>query len=158
MSKKSVIAVLMMIFSFSVISIYSTYAYNNEVMPLDKSESDYNLIYSISEKSNKQITVNKDETKFVDISLTNTYENTVKYGMFYYSVSPEVLPEGVVVTLADTSVDPLQNIIRTNESKSVSLMVKNDSEYNVVLILGALVGFENGDIRDLETDKQILIK
>lgn len=158
MSKKSIVAILMMIFSFSVISIYSTYAFNNEVLPLDESESDYNLIYNISEKSNKQITVNKGETKFVDISLTNTYDSTIRYGMFYYAVNPEVLPSGVKISLADTSVDTLQNIIRTGETKSVSLEVKNESEYNVVLILGALIGFENGNIKDLETDKQILIK
>ena len=158
MSKKSIVAILMMIFSFSIISIYSTYAFNNEVLQLNESESDYNLIYSISENSNRQITVNSNETKYVDISLTNTYDSTIRYGMYYYAVNPESLPSGVTISLADNSEDPLQNIIRPKETKSVSIMVKNESEYNIVLILGALVGFENGDIKDLETDKQILIK
>ena len=90
MSKKSIVAILMMIFSFSIISLYSTYAFNNEVLPLSDSVSDYNLIYSISEKSNKQITVNSGETKFIDVSLTNTYGNTVRYGMFYYRRTPPV--------------------------------------------------------------------
>ena len=158
MSKKSIVAILMMIFSFSIISIYSTYAFNNEVLQLNESESDYNLIYSISENSNRQITVNSNETKYVDISLTNTYDSTIRYGMYYYAVNPEYLPSGVTISLADNSEDPLQNIIRSKETKSVSIMVKNESEYNIVLILGALVGFENGDIKDLETNKQILIK
>ena len=108
-------------------------------MPLNKSSADSNLIYSISENSNKQITVNSNETKYVDISLTNTYESTVKYGMFYYAVNPETLPEGVTISLASTSSNPLQNIIRTGETKSVSIVVKNESEYNIVLILGALI-------------------
>jgi len=158
MSKRSIVAILMMVFSFSIISIYSTYAFNNEVLPLDESKSDYNLIYSISEKSNRQITVNSNETKFVDISLTNTYDSTIRYGMFYYAVNPEILPSGVTITLSDTSTDTLQNIIRPGDTKSVSLVVKNESEYNIVVILGALIGFENGDIKELETDKQILIR
>ena len=158
MSKRSIVAILMMVFSFSIISIHSTYAFNNEVLPLDESKSDYNLIYSISEKSNRQITVNSNETKFVDISLTNTYDSTIRYGMFYYAVNPEILPSGVTITLSDTSTDTLQNIIRPGDTKSVSLVVKNESEYNIVVILGALIGFENGDIKELETDKQILIR
>ena len=158
MGKKSIVAILMMIFSFSVISIYSTYAFNNEILKLDESSSDYNLIYSISKASNRQITVNKDETKYVDISLTNTYGSTVRYGMFYYAVNPDTLPKGVNISLADTSSGTLQNIIRSGDTISVSLKIENKSDYNVVLILGALIGFENGNINDLETDKQILIR
>lgn len=158
MSKKSVVAVLMMIFSIGVISIYATYAYNNEVISLGESESDYNLIYSISESSNREVLVNKGDTKFVDVELTNTYKNTVKYGMFYYAINPEKLPEGVSISLADTSIDDLESLILKGETKIISLKIENDSEYDVSLIVGALIGFENGDISELETDKQILIK
>lgn len=158
MSKKTVVAVLMMIFSIGVISIYATYAYSNEVISLGESESDYNLIYSISESSNKEVLVNKGDTKFVDVELTNTYKNTIKYGMFYYAVNPEKLPDGVSITLADTSVDGLESLINKNETKIISLKIQNNSEYDVSLIVGALIGFENGNISELETDKQILIK
>lgn len=158
MSKKTVVAVLMMILSVGVISLYATYAYNNEVVTLGESESDYNLIYSISDASNKKVLVNAGDTKYVDITLINTYKYRVKYGMFYYAVNPGKLPDDVKISLADTSKDILQDIISVGEDKVISLKIENNSSYDVSLIVGALIGFENGDISELETDKQILIK
>lgn len=158
MSKKSIIAVLMMIFSIGIISMYTTYAFNNEVIPLGDTESDYNLIYSISENSKMQVNLVPNETKFVDVVLTNTYTSTIRYGAFYYAVNPSKLPNNVKISLADTSDSPLQNIIEPKDRKIVSIKIENNSEYNVTLIVGALIGFENGNIIDLETDKQILIK
>ena len=46
MSKKSIVAVLMMIFSIGIISMYTTYAFDNEVGTLGESTADHNLIYS----------------------------------------------------------------------------------------------------------------
>lgn len=158
MSKKSIVAVLMMIFSVGIISMYTTYAFDNEVGTLGESTADYNLIYSISENSNRQLSLMAGETKFVDIALTNTLSSPIEYGMYYYAVNPEVLPEGVKISLADSSSDPLEDIIEVGKEKVISLKVTNNSSYNVVLLVGALIGFENGDIRDLETNKQILIK
>lgn len=158
MSKKSIVAILMMIFSIGIISMYTTYAFDNEVGTLGESTADHNLIYSISENSNRQISLMAGETKFVDIALTNTLSSPIEYGMYYYAVNPDVLPDGVKISLADSSIDPLEDIIEVNKEKVVSLKLVNDSEYNVMLLVGALIGFENGDIRELETDKQILIK
>jgi len=158
MSKKSIVAVLMMIFSVGIISLYTTYAMDNETMTLGESSSDHNLIYSISENSNRQLSLMSGETKYVDIVLTNTLSSPIEYGMYYYAVNPNILPDNVNINLADTSIDSLEDIIKVGEEKVVSLKVENNSEYNIVLIVGALIGFENGDISELETDKQILIK
>lgn len=158
MSKKSIVAVLMMILSAGIISLYTTYAFDNEVGTLGETQADHNLIYSISENSNKQLALATGETKYVDIVLTNTYNSTVRYGMYYYAVNPTVLPEKVKISLADTSEDLLEDIIDPGQERVVSLKVENNSEYNIVVIVGALIGFVNGDIQDLETDKQILIK
>lgn len=158
MSKKSIVAVLMMIFSIGIISMYTTYAFDNEVGTLGESTADHNLIYSISENSNRQISLMAGETKFVDIALTNTLSSPIEYGMYYYAINPDVLPSGVKISLADSSSSSLEDIIDVGEEKVVSLKLTNDSEYNVMLLVGALIGFENGDISELETDKQILIK
>lgn len=158
MSKKSIVAVLMMIFSIGIISMYTTYAFDNEVGTLGESTADHNLIYSISENSNRQISLMAGETKFVDIALTNTLSSPIEYGMYYYAINPDVLPSGVKISLADSSNSSLEDIIDVGEEKVVSLKLTNDSEYNVMLLVGALIGFENGDISELETDKQILIK
>ena len=159
MSKNKIIIVLLIMLSVAVISLYTTYAFeeNNNTI-IKPSGSDYNLIYSLKESSNKEITVGANEEKFINISLTNTYKSTIKYGMYYYMISPTVLPNNVTIALADDSVDLLENIIKPEQTRSISIRITNNSEYAVNLIIGALIGYENGEIGELVTDGEVLIK
>ena len=77
--------------SIAVISLYTTYAYeeNNNTFLTNPSISNYNLIYSLKESTNKEIIIGPKEEKFIDINLQNTYLSTIKYGMYYYLISPE---------------------------------------------------------------------
>ena len=158
MSKKSIIIVLLIMLSIGIISLYTTFAYDEENTKLEESNADYNLIYSIKEKSNKQVTVGPKEEKYIDITLNNVYKSTVRYGMYYYLVSPQKLPENVKITLAEDSQDLLENIIKPKQTRSISIKVTNNSEYSVDLLIGALVGFENGKIEDLVKNGEVLIK
>ena len=159
MSKNKIIIVLLIMLSIAVISLYTTYAFeeNNNAV-ISPSDSDYNLIYSLKESSNKEITISAKEEKFININLTNTYNSTIKYGMYYYMISPTALPDDVTITLADDSIDLLENIIKPEQTRSVSIRITNDSEYAINLIIGALIGYENGEIEELVTDGEILIK
>lgn len=160
MSKNKIIIVLLIMLSLSVISLYSTYAYeeDNTTINTIPSDSDYNLIYSLSESTNKEIIVGANEEKFIEISLKNTYDATIKYGMYYYMVNPTSLPENVTITMAEGSTDLLEDTIKPQEIKTVSIRITNDSEYSIDLIIGALIGFEYGKIEDLVTDGEVLIK
>ena len=160
MSKNKIIIVLLIMLSIAVISLYTTYAYeeNNNTFLTDPSISNYNLIYSLKESSNKEITVGPKEEKFIDINLHNTYTSTIKYGMYYYPISPTTLPSNVTITLADGSTDKLENIIKPNQTRSISIRITNESEYSINLIIGALIGYENGEIEELITDGEVLIK
>lgn len=159
MSKKSILAILfILIISFTIISLYATFAYNEEAAKLDDSHANYNLIYSLKENSNKQITLSAKEEKFVDIILTNTYESTVKYGMYYYLIKPKTKPERLEISLAPESVDLLENNIKPNQTRTISIKVNNASDDSVELVIGALIGFENGNINDLLSDGEVLIK
>ncbi|MBQ9853580.1 MAG: hypothetical protein IJO57_00920 [Bacilli bacterium] len=155
LSKKSVIAVLMMILSFGIISIYSTYAFDEEDITLDESNSDYNVMFVLGERD---ATLVPGETKFIDVSLTNNNSGDVRYGMYYYAINPNRLPSEVNISLADDSDDPLEDIIKINESKSVSIRIENNSEYNINLRIGAFGGFVKDDIEYFETDNYVLIK
>ncbi len=159
MSKKSIITVfVILVISFTIISLYATFAYNGESNKLADSEADYNLIYSLKESSNRQVTVAPNEEKYIDITLTNTYESTVKYGMYYYLISPKQKPDGLEITLAKESTDLLEDTIKPNQTRIISIQIKNTSTDNINLLVGALIGFENGDIADLVKDNEILIK
>ena len=156
MSKNKIIIVLLILLSIGVISLYTTYAYedNNEEL----SNQHYNLMYPLKESSNKEIAVGAKEEKFVDISLKNTYENTIRYGMYYYMINPTKLPDSVTITLSEDSEDLLEDIIKPNQTRSISIRITNDSEYAINLIIGALIGFEHGEIEELVTDGVVLIK
>lgn len=159
MSKNKIIIVLLIMLSVAVISLYTTYAFeeNNNTL-INPSGSDYNLIYSLKESSNKEITIGAKEEKFINIILTNTYSSTIKYGMYYYPISPTSLPNNVTITLADDSIDLLENIIKPEQTRSISIRITNNSEYAINLIIGALIGYENGEIEELVTDGEVLIK
>ena len=159
MTKKSIYIILfIMLFTISILSIYTTFAYDEETEKIDESTANYNLIYSLKEASNKQISVASKETKCVDIILNNTYNSTVKYGMYYRLLKPNKMPDNINVSLSEDSIDLLQNTIKSGENRKVSIKIENNSEYNIELIIGALVGFVNGNIEELLKDNEIIIK
>ena len=73
-------------------------------------------------------------------------------------INPNALPENVEITLAEDSIDPLEDIIKPSQTRSVSIRINNSSEYSINLIIGALIGFEHGEIEELVTDGEVLIK
>ena len=158
MSKKSIIIILLVLLSIGIISLYTTFAYDEEVRVLDQSSADYNLIYSLKEDSNRYVSVAANEEKYVDIYLHNTYKSTVRYGMYYYLVNPKKLPDGVAISLASTSSNLLEDTIQADGEKTVSIRIVNSSQDNVDLIVGALVGFENGHIEEILKEGEVLIK
>lgn len=158
MSKKSIIIVLLLMLMVGVISLYTTFAIDEEAVKLNESTADRNLIYSIKQNSNQKVVVGSKEEKYLDITLTNIYESAVRYGTYYYLVSPESMPDNVEITVIEESVDLPEDTIEPNETKSISVKVANNSDYPIELILGAIVGFENGEIEDLVEAGEVLIK
>lgn len=159
MSKNKIIIFLLIMLSIGVISLYTTYGLEeNNIISYEESNSDYNIISSIKQSTNKEITLSAKEEKFIDVSLKNTYDSTIRYGMYYYLISPEKLPDNVSITLSEDSEDTLENTIKPDETRNVSIKINNNSEYSINMIIGALIGFEHGEIRDLVTDGEVLIK
>lgn len=158
MSKNKIIIVLLIMLSIGIISLYTTFGYEVDNTSLEQSNSEYNLIYSLKESSNKEIVVNAKEEKFIDITLRNTYDSTIKYGMYYYMINPTKLPDNVTITLADDSEDLLENVIKPQNTRIVSIRITNNSEYTINLIIGALIGYEHGEIEELVTDGEVLIR
>ena len=159
MSKNKIIIVLLIMLSIGIISLYTTYAYEEDNNTIIKEPvSDSNLIYLVKNSTNKEVSVGPKEQKFFDINLKNTYEATVRYGMYYYMINPEKLPDNVIITLAEGSEDALESTIKPDATKNVSLQITNNSNYAINLIIGALIGYEYGNMEELEKDGIILIK
>lgn len=159
MSKNTIIIVLLIMLSVGIISLYTTYAYEEENNTIIKEPiSEANLIYLLNNSTNKEVSIGPKEQKFFDINLRNTYESTVRYGMYYYMINPEKLPDNVTISLAEGSEDVLESTIKPNATRNVSIQIKNDSDYAINLIIGALIGYEYGNIDELEKDGIVLIK
>ena len=159
MKKRTIsIIIIMCLLSLGIVSLYTTFAYNEENTKLDNSTADHNLIYSLKETTSKQIIVSQNEVKFVDITLENPYTSTIKYGMYYYMISPVTTPNGFTASLSEDSQDVLTNIIKPSQTRTVSIKLTNNSTQQVEIILGALVGFEKGKIEDHVQNGEVLIK
>ena len=159
MSKKSIIIILIaLLVCLCGISFYSTFAYNGDIDNLDASQADYNLIYSIKKHSNNEVTVLENETKYIDITLENTYTSSVKYAMYYKYIKQPKDTNNIIIGLADNSNDSLQGIIKPSEKKIISIKITNNTEKSIDLVVGSIVGFENGDIKDLIKNGETLIK
>ena len=159
MRKKLIVTVLItMILVLGGISLYSTFAYDAEAAKLDDSTADYDLVYSLKELSSSEVYVLANETKYIDVTLDNTYNATVRYAMYYNLLSPKNMPDSVKISLAEDSPNRLEDTIKSGESKVISIKIVNGSNSNIELIIGSLVGFENGNIADLLNNNEVLIK
>ena len=159
MSKKSIALIVFVLFvTVAIISLYTTFAYNEEEAKIGETDADYNLIYSLKNQRKQEVIIAAGDTKMVDVGIKNTYGATVKYGLCYKLIEPSKVPNGLKIELASESENPLEGTILSDESKVVTVKITNNSEYNVDLLIGALVGFENGNLADLLTGEEILIK
>ena len=159
MNKKTIVAVLvLMILILGGISLYSTFAYDAEDTKLDESTADYDLVYSLKELSSSEVYVSSNETKYVDVSLNNTYSGTVRYAMYYHLLNAKTLPDNVTISLAEDSVNRLEDTIKSGENKVISIKIVNGSDKELELVIGSVVGFENGNIADLLGENEILIR
>ena len=159
MSRKSIFIVLVtLLFVTIVVSLYSTFAYDEEGSKLHDSFADNNLIYTIKDLSNKSVSIAPNTVKYVDIVLENTYQGTIRYGMYYKLLNPNKMPDNVYITKAEESVNKLFDTIGVADNKTISIKIVNNSEYNLDIVVGALVGFENGNIEELIKEGEVLIK
>lgn len=159
MSKRSILIILfLLLLSVGGITLYNTFAYDAEASKLSKSQADYNIIYSLKENSDKYITVPAKEEKYVDIELNNTYTGAIKYGMYYLPINPKQISNNVSITLSEDSISSVEEIIQPSETKNIEIKIDNKSEEDVELLIGALIGFENGEISELIKNGEILIK
>ena len=159
MSKNKIMIVLLMMLSIGIVSLYTTYAYEeNNVSPDNIPINSDNIIMSIKNSTSKEINIGPNEEKFFEINITNEEKSTIRYGIYYFMIEPQKLPDNVSITLAEDSEDALENIIKSGNRRSISLKITNNSGYSIDLILGALAGYENGKPEDLIKSGEVLIK
>ena len=158
MKNKMIIISFALVVVIIVVSLYTTFAYNDNNNGLTKSNADINLEYSTKDDNSQEVIINHGEEKYIDISLKNTYTSKVKYGIYYKMISPNKTPSGLNITKDYRSQGLLESTLNKDEEALVTIKISNDSKYDFKLEIGSLIGFEKGDISTLVSDNQVLIK
>ena len=158
MKKNSLRIMIVIMILVASLSLYTTYAYNEDKLHLEPTDADYNIIYTLQENTKNQVRLEPNEEKYLNIVLTNTYDRTVKYGIYYYVLGNMTNSNYIEVKKTEDSIDMLEDIIEPNATKSISIKVKNNGKEVYELVTGALIGFEKGKIEDLIKEGEILVK
>ncbi len=158
MKKRLIIIISIIIIFIGVLSIYRTFAVNSNNNLKNETESDINLSYTLKNNDNMNVVVNAKEEKYVDMTLTNGYSEKVKYGIYYQMLDPKEVPNGLNVLIDNNSKNINEEIISPKEEKIVTVIIKNNTDNNITISLGSIIGFAQGDINALLEDNMILIK
>ena len=157
MKKKIIIILSFIIVVIGLLSLYRTFAINKNNDNADNIDSDINLSYSLK-NPDMNVIANTNEEKYVDINLSNIYNENVKYGIYYKMNEPQNIPDGLNITIDELSKSNNAEILKPHEKKTITIKIVNSSEYNVSITLGSVIGFVSGDINTLLNDDMILIK
>jgi hypothetical protein len=158
MKKRLIIIISIIIIFIGVLSIYRTFAVNSNNNLKNETESDINLSYTLKNNDNMNVVVNAKEEKYVDMTLTKGYSEKVKYGIYYQMLDPKEVPNGLNVLIDNNSKNINEEIISPKEEKIVTVIIKNNTDNNITISLGSIIGFAQGDINALLEDNMILIK
>ena len=143
-NKKYIFLVALIFVVLATLSIYSTFAY--DISQEEGIDSSSDLAYSFDIKNNisKEVKINANTTKNVDIVLTNSNESAISYGLAYSMVNPTEIPEGVFVYQSYNSKDTSQGSIEQGGERSVIITVENSSTTDVVIKLAVVTGYAKG--------------
>lgn len=155
MKKKIIIIGSLIIIVIGLVSLYNTFAIDKDNSNDNDNKDGINLTLK---ESDMNVTINSGEEKYIDMYLQNTYDEGVKYGIYYQMNEPKSIPSGLEILIDDKSDNNNLGLLKPLEEKIVTIKMVNNSSYNVSLTLGSVVGFVQGDINSLLEKNMILIK
>ncbi len=158
MKKRLLLIGVIVITAIVMLSLYRTFSLSeNKDTGIIPSNGDLLLTYSLNNSSN-YINVSINEEKYVDINLKNIYNSSVKYGIYYVMKEPKQIVPGLMISIDENTKNINEEILEPLEEKQVTIRIVNNSEYNISLYFGSVVGFEQGDVNSLLEENMILIK
>ncbi len=106
-------------------------------------------------KDNK-ITVPKDSSKDITITLTNNNDRNAKYNFYYKDNINENVTIGYTYESKDTP--PLKKgvIINSKESQSYTIRIKNENKEDITVEFGSIGGLENKELSFPSNSKYLL--
>ena len=137
MERKKILLIVLIIMSIIVIGLYGTFALTDNGLS-DDTNYDYEFI--IGNTTENELTLSSSQVKTIDIKISNPYKGTLNYGLAYETEQKENIKIGVL----NTSTNKGQSSIEENDTKTVSLIMKNLTEKEIKVKIYLITGYVNG--------------
>ncbi len=144
MDKRKLIFTSLIVLALVVATLSITYALNVNVTQNTTSDYDLSYTFDISDNATWTINLEAGKTKIYEISITNPYSDSIKYGIVYKMDNPTTMPENSLVGIVNTSENSSQGSINSNSTINVSIAVVNSSTSNMQVTLSVISGYKNG--------------
>lgn len=144
MKNRHIIFLLMIIIALIGIILSVTYALNINITENTTNDYDLSYTFDISDNATWTINVEPGKTKIYELTLTNPYNDSIKYGIAYKLENPTELLEGITIEVPDTSSSLPQDSLEANNTNNIEVEIKNNSTNNIQITLSILTGYKNG--------------
>ncbi len=144
MDKRKLIFTSLIVLALVVAALSISYALNVAVTEGTSSEYDLSYTFDISDNATWTINVPAGKTKVYDISVTNPYNDIIKYGVVYKLDNPTTMPSNSLVGVLSTTENPSQGNINANSTLEISVAIVNNSSSNMQVTLAIVNGYKNG--------------
>ena len=144
MDKRKLIFTSLIVLALVVAALSISYALNIAVTEGTSSEYDLSYTFDISDNATWTINVPAGKTKVYDISVTNPYNDIIKYGVVYKLDNPTTMPSNSLVGVLNTAENPSQGNINANSTLEISVAIVNNSSSNMQVTLAIVNGYKNG--------------
>ena len=156
MDKKRIIFISIIAIFIAIVGLYSTYAINVYEEETTSTNYDMAFDFSLSGNDNKEIIIASGKKQLLDIDITNPYNDTVQYGVAYSLISPSTLPENVIIAESSMSKNSTIGLVEANETKSISLVIVNNSTESITVSFSVINGYKNGGDLIVEEGKKLI--
>ncbi len=152
--KQNIILIIFILFVISITSLYQTFSLvtTTDTSSIIEGLLTYKFILN-SDNNNYSITVAANSSKNAMLTVSNTEEIKLKYGIYYGSTSSLT---SVKIGYLSTSEHQGTGLIEGKTDYIVYLKIKNDSSSDITINFGVSYGFENGGDLLLDTGKHWL--
>lgn len=156
MDKRKLIFTSLIVLALVVAALSISYALNVAVTEGTSSEYDLSYTFDISDNATWTINVPAGKTKVYDISVTNPYNDIIKYGVVYKLDNPTTMPSNSLVGVLNTTENPSQGSINANSTLEISVAIVNNSSSNMQVTLAIVNGYKNGGDLILPSDYTLI--
>ena len=123
----------------AIIGLYGSYAMIDGGL-LGTSGDIYDYEFIIGDISNKEVVLKPSQTKTIDIKISNPFDGALNYGLAYEVDDFDNIKVGTL----NTSLNNAVSSVEKNDTKIVSVIIKNLSEVDVNVNISLITGFVNG--------------